>query len=226
LAVSFNTQVVLVHLDSEETLFTPVGTPRVSTNPELSTVLNTVTHNRDDVVGHWEEDPFRVDTAGVLLELVGDVDGASNWTTSVDLSLHLLSTANVAVLGGTPVVVVGDGPAVLIWVWIISAWWRALAVFADLLWGAVEAGWVLSEIVLARFFGDTVLVSELIDGKTETTFTRATTVAVDEDLWSEGDLWEGVVATDVDTISHGAGGTVSPEEPQYCGMCWLRVQER
>jgi len=45
IAVRFNVEVVNASDDSEETLFTPVGAPRVTNSPELDTVLNTVTNN-------------------------------------------------------------------------------------------------------------------------------------------------------------------------------------
>jgi hypothetical protein len=45
IAVRFNVEVVNASDDSEETLFAPVGAPRVTNSPELDTVLNTVTNN-------------------------------------------------------------------------------------------------------------------------------------------------------------------------------------
>jgi len=50
--VSLNKQVVLAHLHVEESMISPVITPRVATNPVLlsSLCINTITNNRNLMV--------------------------------------------------------------------------------------------------------------------------------------------------------------------------------
>ena len=66
-AFFFDGEVVSVHLDSEETGFSPVGSPTVSADPELYSVFFAPADDRDFVVDLGDEFGFGEDAAGVCV---------------------------------------------------------------------------------------------------------------------------------------------------------------
>jgi hypothetical protein len=111
-AISLNSQVVPVHLNTEESTLTPVGSPTVATDPELNSVLLTPSHNGDLVVDLGEELSLGEDTAGVGVQLEGSIDTAGDRTTGEDLGLHVVSAFDRAILGHFPDGVLGSSPAI------------------------------------------------------------------------------------------------------------------
>lgn len=50
------------------------------------------------MVDEVDDSGLRVDSSGILLELVGDVDSARNWSSGKDLSLHSGGSGDLSVL--------------------------------------------------------------------------------------------------------------------------------
>ena len=216
-ATESDAKVVAVHLDPEESILSPVVTPRVPTDPVLNaTVSDTPADDGDDVVGHWQQNELGENTSGVRLEFVGDMDTAGDGPSGEDLGLHVLGEHDGSVLGDLPLGVVGHGPAVFL---AGLAWGGggALAVLAELDGGAVGGFGVLGLIVLARLLGDALLMSELIDTRSVAAFAAASSLAVEDGLDREVDLGVGVLTRDVDTISKSRGGSMSPATTAILG---------
>ena len=74
------------------------------------------------MVDHWEDLEFRVDSAGVVLELVGDFDTAGDWTVLGEFGLHLGGSGEAVVVGSIVVLVV-NGPALVLAGLALWAWW-------------------------------------------------------------------------------------------------------
>jgi hypothetical protein len=109
IAVRFNVEVVNTSDDSEETLLTPVGAPRVTNSPELDTVLNTVTNNGNNVVGIQESSLIVEDTTIVVIKGLVGSDLTSEGTTLVKFVLNSRFASDVAVLLNVVfVVLLGD----------------------------------------------------------------------------------------------------------------------
>lgn len=83
-----------MHLDSEESVLSPVGSPRVSTDPVLgsSGLIDTPSDDGDLMVNHGPSVSLGEDSSGVGLELIGGVNTASDGSSLVDLSLHLVGS--------------------------------------------------------------------------------------------------------------------------------------
>jgi hypothetical protein len=64
------------HDHLEETVFSPVGTPGVSSDPVLSTVLNAPSDNSDLVVDLWVWVFLGVNSTGVSFKFVVSMDTA------------------------------------------------------------------------------------------------------------------------------------------------------
>jgi hypothetical protein len=71
-------------------------------------------------------------------------------------------------------------------------------------------GRVFGLVVLARFFGETVVHGEFVDTQRITTVTITTSVAVDDDLRAQSDGNVAAVSQNVDSVSEGGGGSLSP----------------
>ncbi len=97
-AISVDSEVVLVHRHVEEAVVTPVGTPRVTTDPIFLTGggILSIADNGDLVVDQREEDVLRVNVGSIvgILELIGGVDSARDRSVCEELSLHLVYASN------------------------------------------------------------------------------------------------------------------------------------
>lgn len=69
---------------------------------------------------------------------------------------------------------------------------------------------ISSKIVLTRFFRDTLLVSELVNTNGLTTVAAATSLTIEDDLNTQGNIRPSSVSSNVDSISKGGGSTMSP----------------
>ena len=210
-AVVLDTETASASLHAEEAHLTPVGAPRVSADPVLlaGRLIDTIANDGDFVVDTGEQEVLGVDTTGVSIELLGGIDTAGDGTVLVDLGLHLLGTGEAVVVGSIVVLVVDSRALVL--AGLADGARRPGAVLALVDGAAPEGLRVLSDVLLARGVGDTLLVGELVDTTGVATLAGATGTAVDDDLGVEGD-GSGVVVfeQDVETISEGAGGTLGP----------------
>jgi hypothetical protein len=98
--------------------------PRSFSEPVLSAiVLDAPADNGDLVVDLREPHVLLVDTTVVLvLERVGGLDTAGDWSVLVDLGLHLVSSGEAIVVGHI-VVLVLDSPAFVLAGLADWAWW-------------------------------------------------------------------------------------------------------
>ena len=212
-------KVVTIHAEVEETVVTPVGSPRVATDPVLlaSVGVSAVADDGDLVVDQREEDLLRVDVVAntfldanvVLLEVGGSVDTARDGSVEVELLHHGVLSADGVVLGNVVLGVV-DSPAVVERVIALSVG-RPGAVTADINVLAHTALEVVGGVLLARRVGDTGLVGILVDLSGVATIARAASLAVNNGLSIESNRGGGeVLVEDVESISDGRGGALGP----------------
>jgi hypothetical protein len=120
------------------------------------------------VVDHREEFPFGVDTTGVLLEFVSNLNTAGDGTVLGKIGLHLGGTGE-AVVVGSEILSVVNSPTFVLASLALRAWWPG-AVLALLHGGAVEATRVMGNILLARRVRNTFSFSEFVDTTGVSTF--------------------------------------------------------
>jgi len=207
----FDTQVVFAHQHLEETVFTPVSTPGVSTDPVFSTIIfDTPTNDGDFVVDIDGVVLFTPDTTSVVLfESISSHDTATDGSVGIDSLLHVVDTADETVAGDLPMSVGSNGGAEEIVVLALRRR-RGNAGLALLLGQAEFQSGVLGDVVLARFFGDTLVITELVDTDGFTTVAITTGLTVDDGLGTEGNLRISVVSQNVDSVSQRRGSTLSP----------------
>lgn len=96
MAIAFYSKVVDTSAYTEETLFTPMRTPRVSYSPEWLTILNTITNNRDSVDNLRVTSCIAIDATSVILEGLWDCNTACNWSALINFLQHVLLTRNIS----------------------------------------------------------------------------------------------------------------------------------
>lgn len=69
---------------------------------------------------------------------------------------------------------------------------------------------VLGKVILAALLRDTIGLSEGVDIRSESAIAAPTSLAVDHDLWREGNIRPGAIAGDVDAIGDGGGTALCP----------------
>lgn len=124
--------------DSEESVLTPIASPRVSSDPEVHEfVINfvaTPSNYSDHMVQVWEWRSFMVNTASVVGFKIGaGFHPASEWTILVQLCLHLGMSNIVIAFDGKVVAhviaLVFDGPT-LVFAGLTFGTWFTSAVHA------------------------------------------------------------------------------------------------
>ena len=200
-AVSLNGDVVDTSDDSDETLLTEVGTPRVSDGPVLGSVLNTVSNNRDIVDDVLITSLILEDSTSVVLKGSWDSNTAGNWTSLVDFLHHLLLTRNLTVLISVVDLVVVLVPAALAWGAVLAH--DLLGALGTIIMssGSVDGAGLISDLVLVHPLEGVV------------SFTTVATIilgAGNENLRGDVDIWPGCLSLDLDSIRHGRGGGMSP----------------
>jgi len=197
-AVLLNTQVVSVHLHAEEASFSPVGAPRVTTDPELLPESgHTVADNGDFVVDKHEIKVLGVDTASVCVEFGSGVDTTRDRTVLSEVGLHLISTGQVVILIDVVFVV---GHSVTAVETVVTNWgWRPGAVTALVNW-LNSSLQVISNVLHAGRIRNTIVEGVLVDSARVTTVARATSVSIDNDLCVESNR-SGVFQVKVDVKS-------------------------
>jgi len=161
------------------------------------------------VVDHREEFELGVDTTGVLLEVVSDLDTARDGTVLHKVGLHLGGTGEAVVVRSVVLSVVNSPTFVL--AGLVDWAWRPGAVLALLHGAAIEARGIMSNILFARRVRNTFSVGELIDTTGVATFAGATSFTVDDSLSVEANR-RGVkiLEEDVESISESRGRTLGP----------------
>ena len=134
IAVLLNTEVVAgTDWELEEAEITPVSSPGVSSDPVFLTgmLISSPTDDGDLVVKLWVGNEFLVDsTIVVLLEVVGGLDTAGDWTVLEELGLHLVNSRESIVQRNVMLLVV-DSPTFILAGLADWAWWPG-AVLADI----------------------------------------------------------------------------------------------
>jgi len=203
-AISLNGDVVSASADSEETILSPVGTPRVTDEPVLVTVLDTISDNRDIVNNVRISGSVAIDSSLVCFKRVGDGDTASERSTLGNFLLHGCLTLDSGVLVDTVnLVVIGDEASL-----------GRVAISGDLHSGAlgsvvVTTGQVDGSLSIGDLVGAHPL--ESLDGFSSVATTSIVIkIARDEDLGRDVDIGPGCLTGDLDTIGEGRGGGLSP----------------
>ena len=178
-AVGFYTQVVCVHLHTEETVFAPISTPRVSADPVFLTFVgDAVANDRDSVVKLWALQILGVNSTEVsCVKLGSSLNTALDGTMLGELSLHLAGPHYTVVF--THVVVLESDRATVLKVLLSWCWCRANTVSADIKIGAESTLKVKCLIVHAAAVRNTLAVGILVHHCGVTTVARSTGLAVD-----------------------------------------------
>jgi len=152
---------------------------------------------------------LRVDSASVFsLEFIGGLDTALKGTILSKLSLHLLVTFNGVVLANV-VLFVGHGCTAGKTIITGLRHWGC-TVLAQIVVGAGFKQ-VVSDVLLARTVGDTMVEGVLVNESGVTTIAATAGIAVDNGLGVQTN-GSGVlqVVQDVESVSEGTGGTLGP----------------
>lgn len=199
-----------MHLNFEVSIFSPVGSPRVSSNPIFDSVLDSPTDNADLVGDNWSlRKLLAEDSTFVLVELESSLNSAGNWSSGIDLELHSISSENDSVLGGFPLVnLFSDGVAIIGSVDSGCSGWDTVHAGLDIRAG--EVGWVSGGVLLAGGFWDSVLVGEFVDIDWFSSVAGSSGETVDDNLRGESHLGPLVSSLDIDSVSEGGGGSLSP----------------
>merc|ERR1712046_555382 len=127
-----DSKAIATHGHLEETVDTPVSSPRIATPPEWSSVsFDSKPSDRDLMVDERESYLLRVDSSGVVLEGISDMDTTRDRSILGDFSLHLVNSLDTVVV--TDIVTsVRDCPAFVLTTF--SSRWRrpgAVLTFVD-----------------------------------------------------------------------------------------------
>ena len=211
-AIRLNAHVVLVHVNVEETLFTPVSSPRVATDPELLTFLSlAISDDSDGMVYLGNANVFRINPAAVVRLFEGFSDFHNTRDRSIlKLGLHLVSTDNVIVLTNIVTGVRSNSPAVLNTT-LVKSRNGTNAVTTNVDCATEACNFILSDVVHAGRVNKTFFHGELEDRSRISTVARATCLTVDHHLGIKAN-WRlcGQFVQDVESISNARSGRLGP----------------
>jgi len=152
---------------------------------------------------------FAVDTASIVFESVSGINTATDGSVGIEGLLHFIDAANSTIARDLPVSVLSDGRAEEIVVFAFRR--RGGDTSFTLLLGQAEfQSGVLGLVVLARFFRNTLVITELVDTHGVTTVAITTSLAVDDSLGRKRGLRIAVVSQDVDSVSQSGSGSLGP----------------
>lgn len=201
-ASGFDTKVVDTLDDSEVAGFTPVGTPRVSDDPELGAVFGgSPTNDGDIVIDIGVVSGVDEDTTSVVKEWASS-DTADDGASLVDFVHHVFFTGDWAVFIDMVDVVAFRNPAAFVGETVLAL---------DII-GTVDTVVPTSGLVdRAGFIGDVVVVDVGISSQSITTVaTLIGGFTGDQDLGRDVDIGPLSVSHDLDSVGHGGGGGHSP----------------
>ena len=210
-AISLNGEVVRVHFNSEESLFSPVSSPWVSTNPIFSVgwFFESPSDDGDFVIDHGPHGFLGVDTTGVLFEFIGNHKTAGDGSVFEDLSLHLVGTWKTVVVWNIVLLVV-NSPAVSLSVITFSGRGTS-AIFTDINGTTGGLVQVFGSVLLAWGIRNTSLESIFVNTWWSSTIAWTTSFTVDDSLGVKIDgSWVVIFQKNVESISKRWGGSLSP----------------
>jgi len=220
--VFLDAEAVTAHGHLEETVDSPVGTPRVTAPPEGSAVsLNAESSDGDLVVDERESDLLGVDTSGVEFESVGDMDTTRDGSVLGDLSLHLSNTLDLVMV--SDVVSFRSNGSASFHARLTRSRWGRGAVTA-LIDGRHSRLQVEGSVLHARSSDKTYFMCGRVDTTGVTTVARATLLGIDNGLGIDGDgSVSAQLVHDVESISNCGGRSLSPARPAVLGNVLVLV---
>ena len=105
IALILNTKKIITHSNSKETIFSPVSSPRVSSDPIIHTRFNIITkpNKSNFMASKWFLSRIDKNSTCIILKALSNRNNTSNWTSHVDFSFYLLNTRNSSVFTDFPV---------------------------------------------------------------------------------------------------------------------------
>lgn len=127
-----------MHLNSKETRFSPIGTPRIPSNPILNFTIriNTPPNNSNFMINEREQAFFWINTSCILFKLISNWYTTRNRSSLINFSLHLISARNRAILGYFPAFIISNRPT-FAWIYSSIGWNWTSTVHAFLNCGTV-----------------------------------------------------------------------------------------
>jgi len=214
-----------LHIESSEgnlheTHLTPVLTPRVTNDPVVGAILNAPADDRDDVVA---QERFTSDNAGLVLDEGLRIDTTGDGATGKDFLLHALGTGREAKEG---TVLVHSGVGVLLDLGAEAAVLgesvasardvETSALGVDMAAETLVAIGGACEVRVGGLVGNAASgsgresVEPLVDTRNGATVAGADTSAVQDVLHREVDIGALGTTSDLDAISQGRDGAMSP----------------
>lgn len=171
-----------MHLDFEVTIFTPVCSPTVSSDPVFNSFFrNSPSDNSYFVIYKINYGFLRVNSSGIVFELVSYENSTRNRSSSIYFSFHFSSSFYFSILVNIMKREFFDWFTA--WVWhSLIVWRRSETVHANLHRRTREFCRIFSNVILTSFFRNTVSVSVLVNSHWVTSFTRSSCIAVDDNL--------------------------------------------
>lgn len=199
-----------MHLDSEVTIFSPIGSPWISSDPVFYSILDSPPNNTNFVGNYWWLIQLLAeDTIFIQIEFLGSLNTTRNRSSAVYFQFHSISSRKSSILTHVPLVnLFSNGVAVI---GSIDGWWSGWNTVHTILdvW-AWEVGWVSGCVLLTSSFRDSVFIGKLIDINWFSSITWSSSITVYDNLRSESQLWPLVVSLDINSISKSWGGSLSP----------------
>jgi hypothetical protein len=179
-----------------------MGTPRVSDEPVLVAILDTISDNGDIVDNFKVTRVITEDATIVVLESIWDGDTASKGTSLVNLLHHIFFTSDLTVFINTVGVIVVWNEASLTGVAITAIAHGRASLTVVVTTGHVGRAGLISDVVLVDPF-------ESIEGES-TMATIIRSLTRDEDLRGDVDLGPGTITSDLDSIGESRGSSLGP----------------
>lgn len=180
-AVFLNSEIVWSHLHVEESIHSPVVTPRVTSNPVFLSRNRVygITNNWDFVVNKRECYLFRVNATSVKFESIGSVNTARNGTI-LQSSLHLCFTFDTVVVRYVISCMrcnsVTSTQAIYTCIW----WWPlAISAYINCCISGLE---VVGNVLFAWTVNKTDIVSIFINLSRVSSIARASSLSIDDHL--------------------------------------------
>lgn len=114
-AGALNAEIVNSSNQSEISSFSPIAAPRVSNNPKFDSIFLPPSHNWNIVIQLFSASLVVEDSSSIVDQLLGDCNGAGNWSSLVDLVYHVALSADISELVNTVNLCPFLSPASFVW---------------------------------------------------------------------------------------------------------------
>jgi len=206
--VGFNSDVVNTPDDFEEALETPMSSPRVSYEPVLGTILNTISYDTDVMDNIHIAGGVIEDSTGVVFKSIWDSNTTGKWSSLVNLLHHVLFTRDWTVLVNLVDKIGVWNEAGFTWVAVSAESHVGARNTIVATTGSVDSAGLISAVIL-------IPVSVTIDSKsTVATIIGFITCHVvstgNKNLWGDIDLWPSSVSSDLYSVRERGTGSLGP----------------